>query len=153
MGKDVMRRIFLSAGCLALLSLSACQSASSLLDAGNACYIRGDFVGSLDHYSAARRKDPTLPEIDQKIRLAELRLLIQRGDLAVQRSNWQEAERAYQEARRLDPGSEEVAERFQRMAAARANQRFLKGQELLLAGNALEAAAEFEQALVFQPDH
>ncbi|MCZ6794220.1 MAG: tetratricopeptide repeat protein, partial [Planctomycetota bacterium] len=138
---------------LTFLAVAGCRSAASFLEAGNACYVRGDYEASIGHYRSARQKDPALPGIDDKIRLAEVRLTIQRGDTAVQRLQWDDAERAYREAGRLDPGNPEVSERLGRMTASRANHHFQRGQHLLTQGDPFQAIQEFEQTLAVQPNH
>jgi tetratricopeptide (TPR) repeat protein len=108
---------------------------------------------ALEQYLAARSKDPTLGGLDQRIQTARLRIELQRGDEAMERKEWDAAERAYAEARRIEPSNSEVGERLKQMAATRANEHFQRGQQFLGRGNPFDSIAEFEQALTFQPDH
>ncbi len=144
---------------LALLSLllglvlPGCGSAQARFEKGNTLYVQGNYEQALQCYREARQADPTLAGIDEKIRQTEFRVYLTRGDRAAERREWQAAERAYTEARRLEPGSPEVEACFKRLTEKRANHHFQRGQELLTAGNPFDAIGEFEQALLYQPDH
>ena len=116
-------------------------------------YSRTNYALALEHYRAARSRDPGLIGIETKIRDTEIRLYFQRGDDAVERSEWEAAERHYSEVRRLDPGNVEVDKRLAQLKEKRANAHFLQGQRYFGRGNPFDAIAEFEQALTFQPDH
>jgi tetratricopeptide (TPR) repeat protein len=120
---------------------------------GDACYRSENYQAALELYTQARTTDPALGGIDERILNAKVRLELQRGDQAVARKEWDNAERAYTEARRLEPQNPDIAERAKQMAAARANEHFGKGQQLLGRGNPFDAIAEFEQALTFQANH
>ena len=148
-----MNRPFLSLVALVFLSLCGCRSAATMYEMGNTFYLQGNYEASLHHYREARRKDPTMMGIDEKIRITEIRLYLQRGELAVQRRQWIAAERAYGEIRRLDPTYPELAEHLRRMSLARADEHYRRGQQLALQGNPYDAIGEFEQALIHQPDH
>ena len=141
------------ASILLTLAASGCRSGSSYMVRGDTCYQSHNYSGALELYATARNRDPTLAGIDERIRNAKIRLEIQRGDEAAARKEWQAAERAYAEAKRLDPENVEIDKRFVQLAASRANEHFTKGQQLLGRGNPFDAIAEFEQALTFQADH
>jgi tetratricopeptide (TPR) repeat protein len=138
---------------LALLGLSGCRSAASQMAAGDVLYARAEYAEALDLFRAARDSDPTLDGVQQKIRDAEVQLQVQRGDAAAEGGRWSEAERLYAEALRLDPATPLVEQRLRQMAAQRAAEHFLKGQQLLGRGNPFDAIAEFEQALASDPSH
>ncbi|MBN1443083.1 MAG: hypothetical protein JXA90_10250 [Planctomycetes bacterium] len=133
--------------------LYGCVSAEERLEKGNAYYSEENYEMALNCYFEARSADPNLPGIDERIRTAELRASIQRGDRAVERQDWETAERAYGDARRQDPASQEVAECLRRLAAARADASFQRGQQLMAEGNPFDAVGEFEQVLVLLPEH
>jgi tetratricopeptide (TPR) repeat protein len=148
-----MKFVLLCVSVLAFFVLSGCNSGQSRMARGDSLLLRGQYQLALEHYISAQQKDPTLVGIDTKIREADIRLYLQRGDEAVQNSKWDTAERCYREVRRLDSTNGEVVDRLRQLSGNRANEHFRRGQKLLGRGNPFDAIAEFEQALTFQPDH
>jgi tetratricopeptide (TPR) repeat protein len=145
----------LLAPCLALtaLLLCSCISAEARLASGDSFYARGDYALAMAEYHAARAKDPTLDGVDERIRHAHLRLHLQRGDEAMAQRAWADAERCYREADRAEPGNQEIAGRLEELRGRRADEHFLRGQELLTRANPFDAVLEFEHALTFRNDH
>ena len=140
--------------CVALLiSFAGCMSPEQRLARGDELYLQGRYSEALRHYQIARRKAPTLVGIDEKIHTTQIRVYIDRGDKCVQLRQWDAAQRAYEEVRRLDPDNGEIDERLDRLKVGRANHHFRRGQELMGRGNPFDAIAEFEQALALKPDH
>jgi len=138
---------------LLLLFLPGCLSPEARLQQGDDYYQRGQYANALRAYQTARRDNPDLPGIDEKIHNAQVRVYFAQGDRLVARHRWDEARRSYEEVRRLEPGNTEVDERLAHLKVARADYHFARGQQLLNQGNPFDALGEFEQALVYQPEH
>ena len=138
---------------LTVALLCSCTTAESRLARGDALYARGDYALALEEYHAARAQDPMLLGVEEKIRETHIRFHLMQGDAALARRSWQDAEQCYREAGRFDPGNQEIAARLLEVRTQRANQHFLRGQELLARANPFDAVLEFEHALTFQSDH
>ncbi len=149
------RRSILSALATAalFLAVSGCASPESRAFRGDEYARRGQYSLALREYQVARRKDPALFDIDQKIHNTQVFLYLQQGDQATDACRFSDAERAYGEVRRLEPGHPDIDARFERMATLRGNWHFDRGQSALTQGNPTSAIQEFEQALIHRPDH
>lgn len=106
-----MKVVFLGFAILALLLGSGCNSAQSRMERGDTLFLRRKFSLVLEQYRTAQLKDPALIGIGNKIRNAETRPYLQREDETFQRSQWDVAERCYNEVRRLDPTNTEIDSR------------------------------------------
>ena len=138
---------------LALLTLVGCSSAESRAVAGDEYMLRGQHSLALREYQVARRKDPRLFEIDRKIRSAQIAIYLGQGDRAIDAFRWSDAERALGEVRRLEPDHPELPTRFERLAHARADWHFDRGQKAMARGDVAAAIPEFEHCLALRPDH
>jgi len=142
---------------LALILLAflpvACASAASYYEKGEAAYLEGDFEAASKYYRSAKRKDPELVGIDERIRITEIRLFMKRGDQAVARLDWVGAENAYEEVKYRDSHNPDLPGRLRDMTLARAEHHYLKGSRLLDSGDPFGAIPELERALAFQPEH
>jgi tetratricopeptide (TPR) repeat protein len=148
-----MLRSLLTLLALGVVVVAGCVSAESHMIQGDTLFLRGKYIEALDAYQLAHLADPLIPGIDDKIKKAQIRLNLQLGDTAVQRGQWQNAERYYAEVRTIDYENPEVDKRLAKMATRRANSHFKKGQDLLGRGNPFDAIGKFEQALTFDADH
>ena len=147
-------RIFLPTLLVFLLSLTlGCASAGSQFEKGDLAYLNGNYEAALTYYRSAQRKDPLLVGLDEKIRVTEIRMYLQRGDLAVERFEWTGARQAYEEVRYRDPQNSELPGRLQALEHARADHHYRRGLALLEEGNPFEAIGELEEALRFVSDH
>ncbi len=138
---------------LILMTFVGCLSAESRMTRGDLLFERGKYDLALEEYRSAQRKDPALIGIEQKIVKAEAHMYLRRGDQAVERSQWEVAQRCYDQVRDLDPTNAELPDHVRRLQEKRSNEHFRSGQQFLGRGNPFDAISEFEQALTFFPDH
>jgi len=136
-----------------LLLLAGCTSPAARAQRGDELARQGQYTLALREYQVARRKDPGLFDIDRKIVAMQVAIHLAQGDQAVEARRWRDAERAYGEARRLEPDHPEIEARFARLAIERGNWHFDRGHRALTEGDPTAAIHEFEQALVHRPDH
>ncbi len=148
-----MRRTILLSIAAGLLALAGCVSAAARMERGDILATNGAYGAALREYRAAQAKDPTLPGIDEKIRITAVRLNLSLADEAIERGQWDVAERCYREVRRLDPYNPEIERGLERLRRGRAESHYQRGQALLARGNPFDAIAEFERALTLDPDH
>ena len=135
------------------LAVAGCTSAETRVSNGDLYMDQGQHALALREYQVARRKDPQLFDIDRKIRAAQLALYFGQGDRATDAFRWDDAERAYGELGRLDPQNPTLPGRLEKLAIARGNWHFDRGQKAMTLGNPAGAISEFETALSFHPGH
>lgn len=138
---------------LLLAALAGCTSPETRALRGDEYARLGHHALALREYQVARRKDPTLFDIDAKIRTTQVALYLQQGDQAAAACRWRDAERAYNEVQRVAPDHPEIEARLEKLAVARGDWHFERGQKLLIGGDPAGAITEFEQTLVHQPNH
>lgn len=150
---SLTRLLVVVIGASLLLTLTGCKSAQDRVLLGDDFYLQGDYSSALDQYRRARRKNPALADIDRKIERTQIRLLLQDGDAAVASARFSAARQAYEEVRRLDPGNQELDNRWARLSEAEAEWHFQRGQQFLAAGKPFSAIPELERTLEIQPSH
>ncbi len=81
------------------------------------------------------------------------RQALERGDLAAQEGNWDQAAREYERAYELAPGDEDAGRKLAHARRKQAELRVAKGQALLRQGRAVDALTPFAQAVALDPFH
>lgn len=147
------RQIVASICTLALITIVGCASATERVSRGDGHFAAGRYSQALEQYESARQKDPALTGVDEKIREAQILVHLDAGDRALEAQRWSDAEAAYRRVGLLSSNHPDLPLRLEKLAAARAQYHFLRGQRFLADGNPFEAVLELEQAIAFQADH